>query len=70
MSSSEIENIIVDLSCIKCPGLDGLTCEHILFSTSKLPVLLSILMSAVLIHDHVPRSAIRSVGPISSDYTE
>ena len=31
------------------------------FANSKLPALLSILMSAVLIHGHVPRSAIRSV---------
>ena len=31
------------------------------FANSKLPVLLSILMSAVLTHGHVPISAIRSV---------
>ena len=31
------------------------------FANSTIPVLLSILMSAVLTHGHVPRSAIRSV---------
>ena len=61
VSSTEIEDIIVDLACNKSPGLDGLTSEHMKFANSKLPVLLSILMSAVLIHGHVPRSAIRSV---------
>ena len=61
VSSTEIEDIIVDLVCNKSPGLDGLTSEHMTFANSKLPVLLSILMSAVLIHGHVPRSAIRSV---------
>ena len=61
MSSAEIEEIIAALACNKSPGLDGLTSEHIKFSYSKLPVLLSILMSAVLTRDHVPKSAIRSV---------
>ena len=61
VSSTEIEDIIVDLACNKSSGLDGLTSEHMKFANSKLPVLLSILMSAVLIHGHVPRSAIRSV---------
>ena len=61
VSSSEIEDIIADMSCNKSPGLDGLTSEHMKFANSKLPVLLSILMSAVLIHGHVPRSAMRSV---------
>ena len=61
VSSSEIEDIIADMSCNKSPGLDGLTSEHMKFANSKLPVLLSIRMSAVLIHGHVPRSAMRSV---------
>ena len=61
VSSAEIEAIIADLACNKSPGLDGLTSEHMKFANSKLPVLLSILMSAVLTHGHVPRSAIRSV---------
>ena len=61
VSSAEIEAIIADLACNTSPGLDGLTSEHMTFSNSKLPVLLSILMSAVLTHGHVPRSAIRSV---------
>ena len=61
VSSTEIEDIIVDLACHKSPGLDGLTSERMEFANSKLPVLLSILMSAVLIHGHVPRSAIISV---------
>ena len=61
VSSSEIVDIIADMSCNKSPGLDGLTSEHMKFANSKLPVLLSILMSAVLIHGHVPRSAMRSV---------
>ena len=57
VSSTEIEDIIVDLACNKYPGLDG--SEHMKCANSKLPVLLSIL--TVLIHGHVPRSAIRSV---------
>ena len=61
VSSNEIEDIIVDISCNKSPGLDGLNSEHMKYANSKLPVLLSILMPAVLIHGHVPRSAMRSV---------
>ena len=53
--------IIADIACNKSPGLYGLTSEHMTFANSKLPVLLSIHMSAVLTHGHVPRSAIRSV---------
>ena len=60
VSLSEIDDVIVDLSCNKYPGLDCLTSEHMKCANSKLPVLLSILMSAVLIRGHFPRSAIRS----------
>ena len=61
VSSAEFEVIIADLACNKYPGLDSLTSEHMKYANSKLPVLLSILMPAVLTHGHVPRSAIRSV---------
>ncbi len=42
VSSNEIDNIIIDISCNMYPGLDGLTSEHMKFANSKLPVLLSI----------------------------
>ena len=58
VSPNEIEDIIVHISCNKSPGQDGLTSEHMTFANSKIPVLLSILMSAVLINGHAPRSAI------------
>ncbi len=34
VSSSEIEDIIADMSCNKSPGLDGLTSEHCQFETT------------------------------------
>ena len=57
------------MSCNKSPGLDGLTSEHMKFANSKLPVLLSILMSARCPN---PRSCTEigdEIG-IGSDYKE
>ena len=58
VTSSEIEEIINDLSYNKSPGMDG---EHMKCTSQQLPVLLSILMSAILIHGHVQRSMLTSV---------
>ena len=60
-TASEIEEIIKDLACNKSPGLDGISSEHIKFAGHQLSVLLSILMSAVLVHGYVPKSMLNSV---------
>ena len=54
VTSREIKEIINDLSY-------GITSEHMKFASHQLPVLLSILISAILIHGYVPRSMLTSV---------
>ena len=61
VTSIEIGEIINDLSYNKSPGLDGITSEHIKVASQQLPISLSILMSAILIHGYVPRSKLTSV---------
>ena len=58
---SEISEIIKDLPCNKSPGLDGLMGEHLKYANGQLSVLLSILLSAILAHGHVPNSVLKSV---------
>ena len=48
VTSNEMEDIIIkDLSYNKSPGLDRICSEHMEFAGQQLPVLLSILMSAL-----------------------
>ena len=61
VSPGEITEIINDLPCNKSPGLDGHTSEHLKYASSQLSVLLSILMSAILIHGRVPSTMLKSV---------
>ena len=61
VSPSEITEIINDLPCNKLPELDGLTSEHLKYASSQLSVLLSLLMSAILVHGRVPRAMLKSV---------
>ena len=61
VSPSEIMEIINDLTCNKSPGLDGLTSEHLKYASSQLSALLSILMSAMLVHGLVPSAILKSV---------
>ena len=61
VSPGEITEIINDLPCNKSPGLDGHTSEHLKYASSQLSVLLSILMSAILIHGRVPSAMLKSV---------
>ena len=61
VTSNEMEDIIKDLSYNKSPGLDGICSEHMKFSGQQLPFLLSILMSAILVHGYVPKSMLKSV---------
>lgn len=58
---NEIEVIFNELSYNKSPGLDGITSEHLKFASERLPVLLSILFSAMLVHGFVPARMIKSV---------
>ena len=58
---SEIVEIIRDLACKNTPGLDGLTGEHMQLSSVQLPVLISILISAMLIHSCIPKHILTSV---------
>ena len=61
VTSNEMGDIIKDLSYNKSPGLDGICSEHMKFACQQLPVLLSILMSAILVHGYVPKSMLKSV---------
>ena len=61
VTSNEIEDTIKDLAYNKSRGLDGISSEHIKFAGQQLPVLLSILMSAILVHGYVPKSMLKSV---------
>ena len=45
----------------KSPGLDCISSEHIKFAGHQLPVSLSILMSAILVHGYVSKSMLKSV---------
>ena len=65
-------NEILDiLKCIpngKAAGLDGLSAEHIKYAGQVLPVMLSLFVSSVLAHGHIPLSLIKStVVPIIKD---
>ncbi len=53
--------IINDLTCNKSPGLDGLTGEHLKYASSQLSLLLSMSMSAILVHGRVPSAILKSV---------
>ena len=61
VNPGEITEIINDLPCNKSPGLDGHTSEHLKYASSQLSVLLSILMSAILIHGRVPSALLKSM---------
>ena len=61
VTANEMGDIIKDLSYNKSPGLDGICSEHMKFAGQQLPVLLSILMSAILVHGYVPKSMLKSV---------
>ena len=63
VTSNEMEDIIKYVSYNNFPGLDGICSEHMKcicsehmkFAGQQLPVLLSILMSAILVHGYVPK---------------
>ena len=50
----EMKAVIDDLDCNKSPGLDGLSSEHFKFAHSRLPALLSTLVTSIVVHGHVP----------------
>ena len=53
VTPNEIADIVAEMSCNKSPGLDGLTSEHLKKANCQLSVLLSILLSALLVHGRV-----------------
>ena len=57
----EIRSIISELSCNKAPGPDGLNAEHVKYADSRLTILMALMVSAVLIHGHIPALAAESV---------
>ena len=57
VTSNEIEDIIKDLDYNKSPGLNGISSDHMKCAGQQLPVLLSILMSAIIVHVYVPKSS-------------
>ena len=61
VTSNEMGDIIKDFSYNKSPGLNGICSEHMKFVGHQLPVLLSILMSAILVHGYVPKSMLKPV---------
>ena len=58
LTVDEIRTITNHLSCNKAPGPHGLNAEHVKYS---LAVLLAIMVSAMIIHRHLPASAAESV---------
>ena len=61
VTPNEIADIVAEMSCNKSPGLDGLTSEHLKKANCQLSVLLSILLSALLVHGRVPSDILKSV---------
>ena len=57
----EMKAFIDDLACNKSPGLDGLSSEHFKFAHSRLPALLSTIVTSIVVHGHVPESMNESV---------
>ena len=57
----EMKAVIDDLACNKSPGLDGLSSEHFKFAHSRLPALLSTLVTSIVVHGPVPESMNESV---------
>ena len=63
----EMKAVIDDLACNKSPGLDGLSSEHFKFAHSRLPALLSTLVTSIVVHGHVPESNESVIVPIIKD---
>ena len=64
----EIREFIEYLSYNKSPGLDGITSEHMKLADRQLPVVLALLISAILIHDYVTKTMLKSIIiPIMND---
>ena len=61
VTSNEMRDVIKDVSYNKSPGLDGICSEQMKFACQQLPVLFSILMSAILVHGYVPKSMLKTV---------
>jgi len=51
-----VENVIGKMKRSKAPGLDGITCEHLLFSHALLRSILAKLISFMITTGHVPSS--------------
>ena len=61
ISVNEISEIIRGLSNGKAAGTDNLTAENLKYADLKLPTLLSLFVTSVLFHGHLPNSLIESV---------
>ena len=53
-----VDNVIGKMKRGKAPGLDGITCEHLLFSHALyiLPIILAKLFNFIITTGHVPSS--------------
>ena len=60
VTPNEIADIVAEMSCNKSPGLDDLTSEHLKKANCQLSVLLSILLSALLVHGRVPSDILKT----------
>jgi hypothetical protein len=55
MNSTGPASLFIDnLNCGKSAGCDGLAAEHLKYASSRLLVLLSMCLSAICVHGHVP----------------
>ena len=52
----EMKAVIDDVASNKSPGLDGLSAEHFKCAHSRLLALMSMLVSSIVVHGHVPHS--------------
>ena len=57
----EMKAVIDDLASNKSPGLDGLSAEHFKWALSRLLALMSMPVSSIVVHGHVPHSMNESV---------
>jgi exonuclease III len=57
----EIQTIIDNLQCGKSSGCDGLSAEHLKHASHRLSVMLSMCLSAMCVHGHVPQAMLNVV---------
>lgn len=58
---AEVERAIKNMSRNTAAGPDGLSAEHLIYASNRLPVLLSIVISSMFVHGYMPKDLIHSL---------